>query len=145
MAGMRGGTNFLNLYKSGQHPGILSHELVHIFDFYSGRAFDNEWNAINGANGPHSRWYGAESEAKATIGEVIFVSDNWWQNFFVGKAGFQNNAGTSMRMAAKIAVLAKYGHIQDYDAARILRFANIQVDPINPVSSYNQVIARFKR
>jgi len=146
-AGMRGGTNFLNLYKSGQHPGILSHELTHIFDYYSGKAFDNEWNAVNGANGPHSRKYGATSraEAKATIGEVIFVSDNWWQNFFAGKAGYQNNAGTSIRMAAKVAVLAKYGHIQDYDAARILRFANINVDPTNPTFSYNEIIARVKR
>jgi len=108
--------------------------LTHTFDFGMGGGFEGDWDKIKGWQGPHTWSYGASNnyEAKATVGEYVFGSDETWQGRF--------SQGGGQRLAAKVAILAKWGHIQHYDAARILKNAGYNVNPGDPWAEYEKVI-----
>lgn len=122
----------------------IAHEIGHQVGYRGG--FSSDWLAIRGSSVPHVRGYGAtRGESVSTIYEAIFYSDDWWRGFAQGQIGFINTPQTSIRMAGKISVLAKHGHIHDYDAARILRNFDINVNPDNPAQTYQEVINRVSR
>ena len=112
----------------------ILHEITHIFDFNYGSNFRDDWRRIGGDRGPHTWNYGASNsyEAVAVTGEYILASDEILQRLFNQQGG--------MRLAAKFAVLGKHGLMRDYDTARILRIAGIEVNPNNPTESYNELI-----
>ena len=128
----------INMY--GWGTSTLIHELTHIFD-WSARGTEDyyrEWAATGGNNRVQTRGYGqGRNEKRTTLVENLFAGESTWQSLYA-----KSNGGGA-KFAAGIAVLAKYGHVQHYDAARILSYGGYTVDRNNPVSTYNEIIKKF--
>jgi len=128
----------VNLYTRG--TSTLIHELTHIFDWSARGTKDyyREWRATGGDSGVQTRGYGYKAgEKRTTLVENLFAGEATWKRLY----GMSNGGGA--KFAAGIAVLAKYGHVQHYDAARILSYGGYTVDRNDPVSSYNEIIKKF--
>jgi len=122
---------YVNANNGGFGPSTIKHEMTHLHDFIQGRAFNSEWRAVGGFNGPHTWSYGyaaSGAETTSTFGDMIYKNSWGGTNsrvFGSWKSGLSSNYQYHKSVRGRVAVFEKYNFISMNEAKRIFKQAGL--------------------